>query len=116
MATIYPFRALRPPTSLAPQVAAVPYDVVSSEEARTLANGNPHSFLHVTKPEIDLSPDVDPHSDAVYRRGAESLRKYVEQGVLAQDGEPLLYVYALTWRGHTQTGVVCLASVEDYHQ
>lgn len=116
MATIFPFRALRPRPQLAPKVASVPYDVVSSDEARALAAGNPHSFLHVTKPEIDLAPEVDAHSHEVYRRGASNLRQMIDDGVLVQDDASLFYIYALTWREHTQTGVVCLASVDDYNR
>jgi uncharacterized protein (DUF1015 family) len=114
MATISPFRALRPKPELAAQVAAVPYDVVDRAEARALAAGNERSFLHVTKPEIDLDDAVDPYSDEVYARGATALRRFVDDGVLAEDARPSLYVYALTREGHTQTGVVLLASVADY--
>lgn len=116
MATIMPFRALRPREDLAFAVASVPYDVVNRDEARILARDNPHSFLHVTKPEIDMANDVDPYSDDVYRAGATYLRKLIDEGVLVRDDKPLLYIYALTWRGHTQTGIVLCASVAEYDQ
>lgn len=116
MATIYPFRALRPKPELAKAVASVPYDVVNRDEARQLAAGNARSFLHVTKPEIDLADDVDPYGDAVYEKGAAYLRGLIAEGVLVRDDQLCLYIYALTWQGHTQTGVVMLASVDEYNK
>lgn len=116
MATIYPFRALRPRAELADKVASVPYDVVNRDEARNLAKDNDVSFLHVTKPEIDLPDDLDPHSPEVYGRGALALHQFVEDGVLARDPRPSLYAYQLTMGDHTQTGVVLCASVAEYEQ
>jgi uncharacterized protein (DUF1015 family) len=114
MATIKPFRALRPHNQYAAQVASRPYDVLNSEEAKKEAGGNLLSFLHVTKAEIDLPADVDIHSDAVYQKAAESLESLVERKVLFQDEEPCYYIYELSWKGRTQTGLVCVSSVDDY--
>jgi uncharacterized protein (DUF1015 family) len=114
MATVRPFRALRPPASIAARVASPPYDVVSTEEARALAAGNPDSFLRVSRPEIDLPPGTDEHADAVYAKGAENLGELRRRGVLAQDPEPRLYVYAQRMGAHRQTGLVACVSVEEY--
>jgi uncharacterized protein (DUF1015 family) len=109
-----PFRALRPAPGRAADVLAPPYDVLSSDEARERAAGKPWSFLHVSKPEIDLAPDIDPYSAAVYARGAENLDRMVAEGVLVRDDAPRYYVYRLTWQGHRQTGLAAIASLADY--
>jgi uncharacterized protein (DUF1015 family) len=114
MATLVPFRALRPPAALASRVASPPYDVVSTKEARALAAGNPDSFLRVSRPEIDLAEGVDEHSGPVYAKGAENLAELVRRGVLRQDPEPRLYVYAQRMGSHRQTGLVACASVDEY--
>ncbi len=114
MATLVPFRALRPPAALAPRVAAPPYDVVSTREARALAAGNPESFLHVSRPEIDLPEGTDEHAPEVYAQGAANLAAFRERGVLRQDPEPRLYVYAQRMGDHEQAGVVACASVDEY--
>jgi len=114
MSTLVPFRALRPPASLAATVASPPYDVISTREARTLAAGNPDSFLRVSRPEIDLAEGVDEHSAPVYRRGRENLDELVRRGVLRQDPEPRLYVYAQRMGNHRQTGLVACAAVDEY--
>ena len=114
MATLTPFRALRPPAPLAPRVASPPYDVVSTKEARELAAGNPDSFLRVSRPEIDLPPGTDDHAEAVYTKGAENLAELRRRGVLVQDPEPRLYVYAQRMGEHRQTGLVACASVDEY--
>jgi uncharacterized protein (DUF1015 family) len=114
MATLAPFRALRPPAALASRVASPPYDVVSTREARELAAGNPDSFLRVSRPEIDLPPGTDEHADAVYAKGAENLAELRRRGVLAQDPEPRFYVYAQRMGSHRQTGIVGCASVDEY--
>lgn len=114
MAKLTPFRALRPTPQGAPQVSSVPYDVVSTAEARALAAGNPLSFLHVTRSEIDLPESTDAHSDAVYalaRRNLEALRK---NAPLEVEAEPALYVYRLKMGGHTQTGIAGTWSVDEY--
>src|SRR5512132_1761765 len=106
MAIVRPFSALRPQAERAPQVAAVPYDVVNTEEARALAAGNPVSFLHVIRPEIDLPQDVDVHADAVYAKARENLDRFVREVPFEQDEAPVLYVYRLTMDGRAQVGVV----------
>ena len=114
MATIAPFRAVRPQPELAAQVAAPPYDVVSLKEARDLAEGNPHCFLRIGRAELELGDEVDPYSAEVYQRGADNLRKLINDGVLFQETQPLLGVYRQKWGQHEQTGLVALASVDEY--
>ncbi len=114
MADLRPFRALRPTPGAAPRVAAVPYDVVDTGEARALAAGEPWSFLHVTRPEIDLPEGTDPHSDAVYAAGRRALERLVAEGALARDPEPALYVYRLTDGDHRQVGLAGCFPVDDY--
>ncbi len=114
MATIAPFRAVRPKSELAAQVAAPPYDVVSLKEARELAEGNPYCFLRVGRAELELNDDVDPYSMDVYQRGADNLHQLIKKGVLVQESQPLFGVYRQKWRQHEQTGIVALASVDEY--
>lgn len=114
MARIQPFRALRPHNEYAENVASRPYDVLNSEEARKEAEGNPLSFLHVTKSEIDLPADVDIHTQAVYDKAAENLQALIEKKVLFFEDKPCYYIYELAWKGRTQTGLVCVSSVDDY--
>ena len=114
MATIRPFRALRPEPAAAAAVAAVPYDVVSTPEARELAAGNPLSFLRVSRAEIDLPAGTDPYADAVYRRAAGNLEELVRQAPLVEDGVPSLYLYRLRAGGHEQTGVAGCFSLAEY--
>jgi uncharacterized protein (DUF1015 family) len=114
MATIRAFRALRPPTDKAPLVSAVPYDVVSTDEARVLADGNPLSFLHVSRPEIDLPNGTDIHSDAVYARAAENFEKLKADAPLLLEDSPSLYVYRLGMGSHTQTGIAACCSIDEY--
>ncbi|KDA52944.1 hypothetical protein EG19_08535 [Thermoanaerobaculum aquaticum] len=114
MSDVRPFRALRPRPELAAQVAAPPYDVVSSEEARKLAEGKPYSFLHINKPEIDLPPDVDLYDDRVYAQGASNLRKFMAEGVFFREQEPRFYVYQQKMGNHVQAGVVAAVSVAEY--
>jgi uncharacterized protein (DUF1015 family) len=108
------FRAHRPPAERAARVASPPYDVVTSEEARRLAEGNADSFLRVSRPEIDLAPGTDPHADVVYETGRRNLLELVERGVLAQDEVARLYLYEQRMGAHVQTGVVGCAAVADY--
>lgn len=114
MTLIKPFRALRPGTGRAADVLAPPYDVLSSAEARTRAARKPWSFLHVSKAEIDLPPATDPYDNVVYAKAADNLRRMTDSGVLIRDDKPCYYVYRLTWRGHTQTGLAAIASLADY--
>lgn len=116
MATIKPFHALRPKPELAQQVASRPYDVLNSDEARTEADGNPFSFLHITKSEIDLSPSADIHSPEVYKKAKENLLKFINKDdILFREEKPCYYIYQLVMNGRSQTGLVCVSSVEDYN-
>lgn len=114
MAKIKPFRALRPHNEYAAQVASRPYDVLNSEEAKKEAGDNFISFLHVTKSEIDLPTGIDIHSEQVYEKAKENLQKLIQKKILFQDEKPCYYIYELAWKGRTQTGLVCVSSVEDY--
>jgi uncharacterized protein (DUF1015 family) len=111
---ILPFRALRPASGRAAEILAPPYDVLSSAEARERAKGRPWSFLHVSKPEIDLDPGIDPYDDAVYAKARENLDRMVKAGVLIRDDKPRYYVYRLTWNGKVQTGLAAVAALADY--
>jgi len=112
----YPLKGLRPAPSHVGSVVSPPYDVINSEEARELADGNPWSFLHVIKPEIDLPQDVDPYSPTIYATAAKNLQRMIQEDILSQDETPSLYVYRQIWKEHVQTGLVGLASVDDYDQ
>ncbi len=114
MAILRPFRALRPSAADAIRVAAPPYDVVSTAEARSLAAGNSDSYLRVSRPEIDLPPGTDEHDPAVYEQGRKNLQEFLARGVLRQEGAPRFYLYAQRMGGHRQTGLVACASVEEY--
>ena len=114
MATVRPFRALRPAPADAVRVASPPYDVVNTAEARALASGNPDSYLRVSRPEIDLPEGTDEHAPEVYEQGRKNLEELVARGVLRQEGEPRLYVYAQRMGTHRQTGIVACASVDEY--
>ena len=116
MATVRPFRGLRPAREYVSRVASPPYDVIDSDEARQYAGGNPYSFLHVVKPEIDLDPEIDLYDDIVYARGKENLERFVAEGVLVQDEEPYFYIYELRMGDHLQTGLVACTSAEEYRQ
>jgi uncharacterized protein (DUF1015 family) len=111
---IRPFAGLRPAPAYAAAVAAPPYDVLSTDEARVRAAGKPWSFLHISKPEIDLPPGTDPHALRVYAKAAENLQRMVREGVLARDPRPCYYVYRLSMGEHVQTGLVAAASLADY--
>ena len=99
MTLIRPFRALRPAPGRAAEILAPPYDVLSSAEARERAKGKPWSFLHISKPEIDLDPGTDPYDRAVYAKAAENLQRMVAERVLARDARPHYYAYRTTWQG-----------------
>lgn len=114
MSLIQPFRGLRPAPGRAAEVIAPPYDVLSSEEARDLAAGKPWSFLHISKPEIDLPRGTDPYASEVYAKAAENLGAMTRQGILARDSAPCYYIYRLVMGGHTQTGLVAAASIAGY--
>ncbi len=114
MATIRPFNALRPQAERAPQVAAVPYDVVNTEEARALVSGNLWSFLHVSRPEIDLPPGTPIYSDAVYARAVDNFATLTTKCPLVVEETPSLYLYRLIMGNHEQIGVVACCSVDEY--
>ena len=113
---IRPLRGLRPLPALAARVAAPPYDVLNTEEARLRAENKPHSFLHISKPEIDLPPGCDPYSDAVYQTGANNLHRLLDGRVLIRDEHSFYYVYRLKMGDHVQTGIVATGSVAAYDQ
>lgn len=114
MSIIRPFKALRPQAQFAKQVASKPYDVLSSAEAKIEAQGNPHSFLHITKSEIDLPENTDPHSKEVYERAKENLDAFLKREVLFKENKDCYYLYKLQMNGRSQTGLVCISSLEDY--
>lgn len=114
MAIIKPFKGIRPVQGKAQVIASRPYDVLNREEAKIEAKGNPDSFLHVVKPEIDLPDSVDEHAPEVYKKGKENFDNMVKSGVMYQDEEDCLYIYAQTMNGRTQYGIVGCAAVEDY--
>jgi len=114
MVTIYPFKALRPEAQHAKKVASPPYDVLNSKEAKIEAQGNPFSFLHITKSEIDLPEDTDIHSKKVYETAKENLDAFISRNVLFRESKPCYYIYQLVMNGVSQTGLVCGSSVDDY--
>jgi uncharacterized protein (DUF1015 family) len=116
MAAIRPFRALRPTPEAAPRVAAVPYDVVTTAEARALASANPLSFLHVSRAEIDLPPDTDPYSEDVYVKAVENLHGLRREAPLVVEKEPSLYLYRLRMGRHEQTGLAATYSLGEYER
>jgi len=114
MAIVHPFRGWFPKPDYVDEVACVPYDVISKEEASEMAIGKPTSFLYVIRPEIDLAENTPFHADAVYKKGAENLKKLLESSVLKRDSKPHIYIYRLETKQHIQTGVFTCVSVQDY--
>src|ERR1043165_4387337 len=114
MATIQPFAALRPRSDLAQRICELPYDVMSSEEARQIAAGNPLSFLHVSKPEIDLPAGTDLYAPQVYAKGRENFHRLIAEGALRQEAQPAFYLYRQIMGAHSQVGLVAAASCEEY--
>ena len=114
MASLHPFRAVRPDPGVAPAVSSVPYDVVNTEEARQLAAGNPLSFLHVTRSEIDLPPDTDPYDARVYAKARDNFESLRSQAPLVTESAPALYFYRLRMGEHVQTGIAGCFSVDEY--
>ena len=114
MATLKPFAALRPQPELAAKICELPYDVMSSDEARQMAADNPLSFLHVSKPEIDLPPGTDVHAPEVYAKGKENFDRLIAQGALRQDARPCFYLYRQIMGSHSQVGLVAAARCEEY--
>lgn len=114
MATVKPFKGVRPPRDLVEQVASRPYDVLNSDEARAEAAGNPRSLYHIIKPEIDFEPGTDEHDARVYDKAVENFKAFQHNGWLVQDDREHYYIYAQTMNGHTQYGIVVAANVADY--
>ena len=114
MAELQAFRGYRPTPELCPKVAALPYDVMSSAEAREMVKDDPYSFLHVDRAEIDLDPSVDIYSPEVYKKAADNLKKMIDDGIYIHDENPCMYVYRLTMDGRSQTGLVACASIDEY--
>ena len=114
MPLIKPFTGLRPVSGRETDVVAPPYDVMSREEAKTMVEGRPCSFLHISRPEIDLPDETDPCDPAVYAKGRENLDRMIAEGLLAREPRPAYYAYRLTMGEHHQTGVVAAASVAAY--
>ena len=114
MATVKPFRAIRPVKELASKIAALPYDVMDTAEAREMVKGNPYSFLHVDKAQIDLDESINMYDDRVYEKARENLNKMIETGQFIQDEKPCFYAYRQVMNGRGQTGLVACTSVDDY--
>ena len=114
MSVLRPFRAVRPRPDLVERVAALPYDVMNSDEARQMVAGNPYSFLHVDKAEIDLDPGIDLYDPKVYQQAKENLQAMLSDGVLQEDGQANLYIYRQLMNGRMQTGIVACASIDEY--
>src|SRR5262245_17509861 len=111
---VTPFRGLRPAREFASRIPSLPYDVIDSDEARQLAAGDPDTFLHVVKAEIDLDPSISHDDDRVYEQARRNLRALIDSGRMIQDPLPAYYVYRLVMGGHAQTGIVGVASAGDY--
>ena len=114
MSVVRPFKAVRPTPELASRVAALPYDVMNSAEAREMVKGNPYSFLHVDKAEIDLDPSVDLYDTRVYEKARDNLNRMIAEGVFVQEEKPCLYIYKQVMNGRQQVGIVACASIDDY--
>ena len=114
MSIIKPFKALRPQAQFAKQVASRPYDVLTSAEAKIETQGNPISFLHVTKSEIDLPETTNTHSNAVYEKAKENLTAFTKRDILFSENKECFYMYRLIMNGKNQTGLVALSSIDDY--
>ena len=114
MAVVKPFRGLRPPPEIVKKLACLPYDVMSTGEAALMARNNEYSLLHITRSEIDLPENTDPHSEDVYDKSIENFTLWKKRGWLKQDDDPYVYIYAQTMEGRTQYGIVACASVDDY--
>jgi len=114
MAVVKAFKGIRPIKELASKIAALPYDVMNSDEAREMVIGNPHSFLHVDRPEIDLDPSIDIHDPKIYEKARENLDRMITDGEYTQDQQPCLYIYRQIMNGRSQTGIVFCASIDDY--
>ena len=116
MAKIKPFQGYRPSSDIASKVSSPPYDVMSSDEARSIVQDNPDSFLRVIKPEIDFTSGKEPKGDSLHKHGFETLRRFINDGKLVQDKTPCFYIYQIKMGDHTQTGIMAAVSVEEYNK
>lgn len=116
MVDVRPFKAVRPEAALADKITELPYDVVDSAEARELAQGNPYSYFHIDKAEIDLPQSISPYDETVYQKAAVNLVEFLQQGWLKKDAQENYYLYQLTMSGNSQTGLVACTSIDDYTQ
>ncbi|MCA5014219.1 MULTISPECIES: DUF1015 domain-containing protein [unclassified Enterococcus] len=114
MVMIHPFKGIRPSEKFSAQIATLPYDVLSSQEARELGKNNPYSYLHIDKAEIDLPESLSPYDDQVYAKAADNLQAFLQKQWLIQDDQPLFYLYELTMNGRAQTGLVACTAIADY--
>lgn len=114
MSTVRPFAAIRPVPDAAAAIAALPYDVMNTEEARLRAEANPRTFLRVDRAEVDFPAGQDPYAPEVYARAAENLAAYSEQGLYREEASPRYYIYRQTMNGRSQTGIVGTVSVDEY--
>ena len=114
MAIIKPFKALSPQAQFAKQVASKPYDVLTSAEAKKEAQGNPNSFLHITKSEIDLPDNIDVYSKEVYEKAKDNLQAFIKREILFRENKECFYIYRLTLNNHSQTGLIAVSSIDDY--
>ena len=116
MANIKPFQGYRPPPDIAGIVSSPPYDVITSDEARIMAQCNPHSFLHIIKPEIDFEIGNEPKGNILHKHGCKNLQKFISEGTLVQDKTPCFYIYQIKMGDHMQTGIMSVVSVEEYNK
>ena len=114
MAIVRPFRAVRPRKDLVEKVVALPYDVMDRKEAKAMAKGNPYSFLHISRSEIDLPSSVDQYDKKVYQKARRNLDIFQDDGILVQDEMPMIYIYRQIMDGREQTGFVANTSIDDY--
>src|SRR5690606_34300018 len=114
MVNIRPFRGLRPKLELTSRIAAKPYDVLNSEEARLEFEKEPLTFLQISKPEVHMYDNIDQYDDKVYKKGNEIFQKFISEGLLVRDEEPSMYIYSQVMNGRRQTGLVAGSSIDDY--
>ena len=114
MAIVRPFKGIRPSEKFAEKVISLPYDVMNREEAKNMAEGNPYSFLHICRSEIDLSDDINPYDEKVYEKAGCNIDKFLDDGVLIKEQQPVIYIYRQVMNGRTQTGIVACVSIDEY--
>ena len=114
MAIVRPFKGIRPSEKFAEKVISLPYDVMNRKEAKNMAEGNPYSFLHICRSEIDLSDDINPYDEKVYEKAGCNIDKFLDDGVLIKEQQPVIYIYRQVMNGRTQTGIVACVSIDEY--